>query len=210
MKKQQEEAMHMGTERATDTHQQLGHIVRQLHDALTTLGYDRAIRQITTEIPDARDRLAYVGGMTEAAASKVLNLVDAAAPACGEIAAQAQGLNAQLGGLLAGGGAPASDASVPVLQACAAFTQRTASFAETQRAALTDIMMTQDFQDLSGQVIGKVIEIIGRTERQLVELLVQGAQHEAPVGQAELAGPQVPDKAMQQDDVDDLLASLGF
>lgn len=199
-----------GTERATDTQRQLGGIVRQLHDALQSLGYDHAIRQITTEIPDARDRLAYVGGMTEAAASRVLNLVDAAAPACDEIAAQAQGLNAQLDRLLGDAAEPAAPALRPVLQACAAFTQRTTSFAETQRSTLTDIMLTQDFQDLSGQVIGKVIEIIGRTERQLIELLVQGAQHEVETGSAELAGPQVPEKAMQQDDVDDLLASMGF
>ncbi|MEY8877922.1 MAG: protein phosphatase CheZ [Leptothrix sp. (in: b-proteobacteria)] len=198
--------MLMSTDRSQNTHQQLGGIVRQLHDALESLGYDHAIRQIATEIPDARDRLAYVGGMTEAAASKVLNLVDAAAPACAEIAEQAQSLNRQLDQVLGQGNA----AALPVLQQCAAFTQRTTSFAETQRAALTDIMMAQDFQDLSGQVIGKVIEIISRTERQLVELLVHEAQHEADCASAELAGPQVPEKAMQQDDVDDLLASMGF
>jgi chemotaxis protein CheZ len=85
------------------------------------------------------------------------------------------------------------------------------SFAETQRSALTDIMMAQDFQDLSGQVIGKVIDIISRTEQQLVDLLVHSAPQEVqPEVSAELAGPQVPDKALQQDDVDDLLASLGF
>ncbi|RZS57167.1 protein phosphatase CheZ [Sphaerotilus mobilis] len=200
--------MPTATERASDTQRQLGAIVRQLHDAMQSLGYDQTIRQIATEIPDARDRLAYVGGMTEAAANKVLNLVDAAAPACDEIAAQARGLNEQLDRLLGGAGA---DPHAPVLQACAAFTQRTSSFAETQRSTLTDIMLTQDFQDLSGQVIGKVIEIISRTERQLVDLLVQGAQaQEGHASSAELAGPQVPDKAMQQDDVDDLLAAMGF
>jgi chemotaxis protein CheZ len=202
--------MSVSTDRTQDTQQQLGNIVRQLHDAMQSLGYDHAIRQITAEIPDARDRLAYVGGMTEAAASKVLNLVDAAAPACDEIAEQAQSLNEQLDRMLGHGAEAAAPVLRPVLQQCAAFTQRTNSFAETQRAALTDIMMTQDFQDLSGQVIGKVIEIISRTERQLVELLVQGAQLDLNTTSAELAGPQVPDKAMHQDDVDDLLASMGF
>ena len=68
------------------SYDRLGHIVRQLHDALRTLGYDAALRRIAHEIPDARDRLAYVGQMTEAAANKVLNLVDGAAPGCDEIA----------------------------------------------------------------------------------------------------------------------------
>ncbi len=189
-----------------DTYQQLGGIVRQLHDALHSLGYDHAIRRIANEIPDARDRLAYVGGMTEAAANKVLNLVDAASPACDEVETRADALASSLEAELQGTHPPH-----PLLQECASFTQRVSSFAETQRSALTDIMMAQDFQDLSGQVIGKVIDIISRTEQQLVELLVHSAPHEIQAeDSAELAGPQVPDKALQQDDVDDLLASLGF
>jgi chemotaxis protein CheZ len=73
-------------------------------------------------------------------------------------------------------------------------------------------MMTQDFQDLSGQVIKKVIAIISQTEQQLLSLLMHSApdhlEFERP--KAELAGPQVPDKALRQDDVDEMLASLGF
>jgi chemotaxis protein CheZ len=189
-----------------DTYQQLGGIVRQLHDALQSLGYDHAIRRIANEIPDARDRLAFVGGMTEAAANKVLNLVDAASPACDEVESRADALTSSLQAELQG-----AHPAHPLLQECTSFTQRVSSFAETQRSALTDIMMAQDFQDLSGQVIGKVIDIISRTEQQLVDLLVHSAPQEVqPEVSAELAGPQVPDKALQQDDVDDLLASLGF
>ena len=193
-----------------DTRRQLGHIVRQLHDALSALGYDRAIRQITAEIPDARDRLAYVGGMTEAAASKVLNLVDAATPACVDLSDRAESLSRELGQALDPAADRAASPHAPLLEACAEFSRRTSSFVETQRSTLTDIMMAQDFQDLSGQVIGKVIDIISRTEQQLVELLVHSAPQELAAVSTELAGPQVPDKAMQQDDVDDLLASMGF
>ena len=76
-------------------------------------------------------------------------------------------------------------------------------------------MMAQDFQDLSGQVIKRVIDIISRTEQQLVELLQETAPQEviaaAAAASAEmLQGPQDPDKAMKQNDVDDLLASMGF
>ncbi len=65
-----------------ETRQQLGGIVRQLHDALQTLGYDTVLHEVTQEIPDARERLAYVGAMTEQAADRVLTLVDMAKPEC--------------------------------------------------------------------------------------------------------------------------------
>lgn len=177
-----------------ETYQQLGGIVRQLHDALRTLGYDTVLQEVAHEIPDARERLAYVGEMTERAATKVLTLVDAAKPGCVTLAEQGEALLA--------------DASAPP-EALRDYVRRSVSEARTQHGALNDIMMTQDFQDLSGQVINKVITIISRTEQQLLELLVQTADAQPKVS-TELAGPQVPDKALKQDDVDDLLASLGF
>lgn len=189
------------------SYDRLGHIVRQLHDALRTLGYDAALRRIAHEIPDARDRLAYVGQMTEAAANKVLNLVDGAAPGCDEIAQRTERLTAQLGN--SPGKADAASAT-PLLSECADYAAHVGSFAETQRSVLTDIMLAQDFQDLSGQVIGKIINIITRTEQQLLDLLVHSGPQEATPEAEALEGPQVPDKAMKQDDVDDLLASLGF
>jgi chemotaxis protein CheZ len=186
-----------------ECHERLGGIVRQLHEALSALGHDHVIRQIAHELPDARDRLAYVGGMTEAAANKVLNLVDVATPACRDMAERASQLHSALM-------SDAPDPAAPLLAQCADLTQAVAAFSDQQRSVLTDIMMAQDFQDLSGQVIGKVIQIINRTENQLVELLLQTAPPTPAAPSAELTGPQVPEKAFQQDDVDDLLSSLGF
>jgi chemotaxis protein CheZ len=109
-----------------------------------------------------------------------------------------------------------------LLTVCSKFAGTSAKFAEGQANALSDIMMAQDFQDLSGQVIKKVIDIINRTEMQLVHLLIDSAPESATAGVQEvlrgpatvddhvLEGPQVSDKALQQSDVDDLLASLGF
>ena len=91
-----------------------------------------------------------------------------------------------------------------------AFAERSVEVASLQQDALNDIMMAQDFQDLSGQVINKVIKIISRTEKQLLELLVSTTPPPKVETPAVLEGPQTPDKAMKQDDVDDLLASLGF
>ncbi|HMW24128.1 MAG TPA: protein phosphatase CheZ [Burkholderiaceae bacterium] len=194
---------HSGRLSPDASYERLGGIVRQLHDALRSLGYDAQLRRIANEIPDARDRLAYVGQMTEAAANKVLNLVDGASPGCDEIAQRTERLGEKLL-------APAAAGGATLLADCADYVAHVGSFAETQRAVLTDIMLAQDFQDLSGQVIGKIIDIITRTERQLLDLLVHSGPHEPPPEEEALEGPQIPEKAMQQDDVDDLLASLGF
>jgi chemotaxis protein CheZ len=179
--------------------QQLGAIVRQLHDALRTLGYTTALQEVAQQISDARERLAYVGQMTERAAHKVLSLVDQAQPGCSELVREGQALLSSA--VTPGDAAPAWQA----------FARKSVNQAQSQQDTLSSIMMAQDFQDLSGQVIHKVIAIISRTEAQLVELLMQNTlpadtQQAAPL----LSGPQVPDKAMAQNDVDELLASMGF
>jgi chemotaxis protein CheZ len=196
----------------------LGTIVRELHEALGALG-DNQLHSIVEEIPNARDRLAYVGKMTEDAANKVLNLVELAKPDCDDLASRGLELGESLQRL-----AGADDLSVEkargLLNTCGSFARRTAEFSERQRSVLSDIMMAQDFQDLSGQVIKKVIDIITRTEMQLLHLLVDSSAklNKAPVvplaalsvDTHQLEGPQVAAQAMQQSDVDDLLASMGF
>jgi chemotaxis protein CheZ len=170
------------------------------------------LQSLVEEIPNARDRLAYVGKMTEDAANKVLSLVETAKPGCDALAAQGVALERALSG------APLNAEQTPGLLAdCRQFAGQAAAFAEGQGAVLDDIMMTQSFQDLSGQVIKKVIDIITRTERQLVTLLIEsapaaasGAQAATNVDTHKLEGPQTAEKALQQNDVDDLLASLGF
>jgi chemotaxis protein CheZ len=188
-----------------------------MHEALTVLGGNQ-LHAIVEEIPNARDRLAYVGKMTEDAANKVLNLVDAAKPECDDLTKRGLELSESLTRM-----AESPDLSVEraraLMMVCGKFAERTAKFSGDQAAVLSDIMMAQDFQDLSGQVIKKVIDIITRTELQLVQLLVDSAPAEkadaAPLGEVTvdnhvLEGPQTADAALKQDDVDDLLASLGF
>jgi chemotaxis protein CheZ len=201
----------------------LGAITREMHEALTALGGNQ-LHNIVAEIPDARDRLAYVGKMTEDAANKVLTLVETAKPECDDLSTRGIELGQSLARMAA-----ADDLSVEraraLLGVCGKFAERSAKFAEGQASVLSDIMMAQDFQDLSGQVIKKVIDIINRTEMQLVHLLLDSAPAEvsaaatssvaaatvaATVDTHVLEGPQTADNALQQTDVDDLLASLGF
>jgi chemotaxis protein CheZ len=197
----------------------LGAITREMHEALSVLGGNQ-LHAIVEEIPNARDRLAYVGKMTEDAANKVLTLVETAKPECDDLAGRGLELRDSLNRMAA---APTLDVDKArgLMLACAKFSEKTALFSQRQGDVLSDIMMAQDFQDLSGQVIKKVIDIITRTELQLVELLVESAPVSAKPDAAPsnepitvdnhvLEGPQTAEQALQQGDVDDLLASLGF
>jgi chemotaxis protein CheZ len=150
-----------------------------------------AVEHAVHELPDACERLRYVKEMTEKASNKVFALVD-------RTQAQAAALQEQAT-LLEAAGLPA--------EAVALLRQQ----AEHQQAWATELLMSQDFQDLSGQVINKVIGLMTSVEKPLETLLTHAgttAQDHTQVG--DLAGVQTPDKALKQDDVDDLLASLGF
>lgn len=193
----------------------LGSITREMHEALSVLGGNQ-LHSIVDEMPNARDRLAHVGKMTEEAANKVLNLVDAAKPECDDLSKRGVELGQSLSRMAA-----AEDLNVDRARAlmgvCGKFADRTAKFAENQASVLSDIMMAQDFQDLSGQVIKKVIDIISRTEIQLVQLLVDSSPKPEVTEEAtftgethQLQGPQDAAAALAQNDVDDLLASMGF
>ena len=198
----------------------LGSITREMHEALSVLGANQ-LHNIVEEIPNARDRLAYVGKMTEDAANKVLNLVEEAKPACDDLAKRGDELGAALT-RLAQSADYSDEKAKGLLVTCGKFAHSTAQFSSKQAEVLSDIMMAQDFQDLSGQVIKKVIDIITRTEMQLVQLLIdsspdavvstKAAASEGTVSVDDhvLEGPQTADNALKQDDVDDLLASLGF
>ena len=201
-----------------EAYARLGAITREMHEAFSVLGGSTELHQVVEEFPNARERLSHVGKMTEDAANKVLNLVDTAKPECDDLAKRGEELAQSLTRMAA-----TQDLSVERARAlmgvCGKFAERTAGFASKQGDILSDIMMAQDFQDLSGQVIKKVIDIINRTELQLVQLLIDSAPNAAEAqsktveftGQThELQGPQASDKALGQSDVDDLLASLGF
>ena len=193
-----------------DALDQLDERVRRLGATLAELGWDGALHLLADEIPDARERLAYVGQMTETAANKVLNMVDAAQPVCQSAAADAEALAGRLAVLAAHPDLGVGEARAALAEAVEALRHQ-GGVVRGQSGVLTDIMMAQDFQDLSGQVIEKVVTIISHTELQLRMLLAQteGRSVVAPP-LATLQGPQVPDKAAAQQDIDDLLASMGF
>lgn len=193
----------------------IGHMTRALHDSLRGLGLDKLIEKAASDIPDARDRLDYVARLSEQAAQKVLNATDEANPLQDGIDRSARDLTTSWQAALA---APEGEADWRALA------ERTMRELETSRAAagatkgyLMDIMMAQDFQDLTGQVIGKVTTIAQNLEQQLVQMLVDFAPAEVKreFDNSLMNGPQInptgtADVVANQGQVDDLLDSLGF
>lgn len=199
-------------------HHSIGLLTRQLHDALSGLSLTDKLKDLAEEIPDAKSRLSYITRLTGEAAEKVLNRVDLAKAQQDHIAAETR----RIGKLIV----KDPVAAVAKGHVMNFITDVEKSTKEVDQH-LTEIMMAQDFHDLTGQVIAKVVALAANIEEQLVQLLIQTAPQEAnlkPVAPPApaplthhpvLAGPAInpkgdPDVVSGQSEVDDLLASLGF
>lgn len=195
-------------------HQQIGALTRQLHDSLNGLGLADKVKEWSGELPDAKSRLSYIARLTGEAAEKVLNRVDQAKAEHDHIASETR----RIGELIT---------KDPVGAVARGHVMNFISDVEQSSKKvdehLTEIMMAQDFHDLTGQVIAKVVNLAATIEEQLLLLLVQTAPPESkeklpPTPENKgpaLAGPVVAGQAFtevvtDQSQVDDLLASLGF
>jgi chemotaxis protein CheZ len=201
-----------GEDGNTELFDRLGHIVRQLHDSLRELGYDRSLSDIATEVTDATDRLEYIATLTEQAANKVLNSIDEAMPVQDQLIARARDIDGRWAALF--DGKLGVDEFKTLAHDSRGFATAVADTGEAEKARLMEIMMAQDFQDITGQIIKKVVTITQKLERELAQLLVDTAPQQKGKDKEKvvdlLAGPAVPASAMAQNDVDDLLADLGF
>lgn len=199
---------------------ELGKMTREIHESIQNFRMDSRIADLAeTDIPDAKDRLEYVITMTENAANTVLGVVERSSPLAEKLSDQSKNLNEQWQKFrrreLDANGLREMGQDVESF------------FAESDRmmtdllSGFTEVLMAQDFQDLTGQIIRRVINLVDEIESNLVELIkIQGENYqreEKVVEKTEtvLDGPQIPgkesDEVMKgQDDVDDLLASLGF
>lgn len=194
-----------------EVHHKIGHLTRQLHDALSELGIADRLRGTVGEIPDAKSRLTYIARLTGEAAEKVLNRVDQAKAEHERLSVETQSVRAAM-------------LKDPVSAVASGqlfnFLNDVERIGREMDVHLTEIMMAQDFHDLTGQVIARVVSLAANIEEQLVQLLLQTAPASAPASIAEakregLQGPVVnpegnTDVVTDQSQVDDLLASLGF
>ena len=209
-----------------DVYRFIGVLTRQHHDSLNELGYADQLRGAVNSLPDAKSRLSYISRLTGEAAEKVLTRVDLAKTVHDSVAKETQRIAALI-------------VKDPVKAVARGELMNYVDFVNQSNEAidqhLTEIMMAQDFHDLTGQVIARVVSLATTIEDQLVQLLIQTAPpavtamaalapENIEVAQAaslhsleteNLAGPVVDgegrnDVVTDQSQVDDLLASLGF
>jgi Chemotaxis protein len=205
-----------------DVIHRIGNLIRMLRDSMRALGLDKEVEKAAQAIPDARDRLTYIASMTEQAAERSLNAIDRAQPIQNDISARATMLAQRY----------QTERDDPQLMAdVESFLNDLPKMVDSTNRELLEIMMAQDFQDLTGQVIKKMMDVIRGVEFQLLQVVLDNVPQEAAredyqrrideLKQMEdsrresfLHGPQVrsgeADVMDSQSQVDDLLAELGF
>lgn len=199
---------------ARELRDRVGRLTRDLHESLQELRLDVTLADMATEIPDARNRLKYVTEMCERSAQKVLDTLDELSPLQDASRDDAKALLTRWSTMLDERRRP-QEGYMALFEATRA--HLAASIERTDKTASlhSDIMMAQDFQDLTGQVCRKIEGITERIETQLLKLLIDTAPEDHRKRHQEmLEGPQVvagrADAVASQGEVDDLLSSLGF
>ena len=194
----------------------IGHMARELHNTLHELGYDKLLETTMSALPDAKDRLAYVANLTEQAACRVLNATDVANPLVEDVENSSKALGKRWDKMFA------NQLSVDEFKQLASDTrvflnEQVPQKTQATRAQLTEIMMAQDFQDLTGQVIKKIVSLAQGLESGLMSVLIEVVPEARRTDEVNnlMNGPVVnsegrSDVVVNQQQVDDLLDSLGF
>lgn len=223
----------LSSEQSDEFVNRIGNLVRMLRESMKELGLDRAVEKAAEIIPDARGRLSYIATMTEQAAERALNAVDRAQPIQDGLETQAKDLSRQWEAWFEN--PEAIDGAKALVLDTRAFLDDLPTATSATSKELMEIIMAQDFQDLTGQVIKKLMELVQQIEHQLLDLIVDSvyeegerdeirqriADHVKQPGDSEsddpstlLNGPQIDPEAVDvvssQDQVDDLLDELGF
>lgn len=220
----------LSADRDQRLYQEVGRLTRSLHESIRNFQIDAQSSEqaeALSKMGDASDRLDYVVQMTSRAANKTLDLVEETMPMASQIKVDADAIRAEWARLRRREMKPAEFRAL--YGRIDLFLGRLSSDADKVHANLSEILMAQDFQDLTGQVIQKVTNLVKEVEESLVRLVLMassvdeltGTVHdnvrkESPVKDMNKGeGPQIKavereDTVDGQDDVDDLLSSLGF
>jgi len=214
-----------GDEAAERIITRIGQLTRTLRESMRELGLDTQVEKAAVAIPDARDRLEYVASMTEQAAERALTSIEIAKPLQEQLQKDAQALESRWQQWF---DAPMEiDDARQIVRDTRSYLQELPSITQATNTQLMEIMLAQDFQDLTGQVIKKIMDVVYNIEQQLLAVLLENisperrAEIQAVVsgtvgsGDTLLNGPQVnptqhTDVVADQEQVDDLLTSLGF
>ncbi len=209
----------LATMRETSLFQELGKLTREFHETLNSFRQDVDLANMAEqEFPDAKERLNYVITMTQQAADRTLNSVESALPLCDSLTQNTEQLKLRWKRF------QSRELSANEFRALVhdidGFLDASHEDSGKLKEQLNDILMAQDYQDLTGQIIRKVIGLVDNVEKGLVNLIKISGARIAPVENKKedadvLEGPQIPGMKSNsavngQDEVDDLLSSLGF
>ena len=201
--------------------QQVGRLARELHDSINSFVLDAGLEDIARhEMPDAAQRLRYVIATTEQAANVTLSAVEDSLPLADSLRSDAHDLAEKCAGLDL---RQLSDGDYRDLSGeLSGFFAATQTNTRALHEKLSDVLMAQAYQDITGQIIRKVIDLVNDVEDKLVELVrisgqpaTDAKQQPKTLENTASQGPVVPgvdkgDLVRGQDDVDELLSSLGF
>lgn len=208
-------------------YQEVGRLTRSLHESIRNFQIDTRNpdqQEALSKMSDASDRLNYVVDMTSKAANRTMDLVDEAMPRASTLKAQAGELHIEWQKLRRR--ELSADQFRALYGRMDQFLLHMVDESEFLYGNLSEILLAQDFQDLTGQTIQKVTTLVKEVEENLLSLVVMaghvdqltGTVHELGDESTNIAkgeGPQMnaeerEDVVSGQDDVDDLLSSLGF
>ncbi|ART81117.1 protein phosphatase CheZ [Oceanisphaera avium] len=212
---------------AKDLVEQVGQLTRQLHDSLQEFRNDPRLPELAeSEIPDARERLSYVIDMTDKAANRTMDAVEASLPIADRLSDNITSVLPGWRELMAR--QLELNKFKDLCTELDGFLHNSEQDANQLRNLLTEILMAQDYQDLTGQMIRRVINLVQEVEAKLVAILtvfgrlpgMEAIQQKAEAKKSKVAditaeGPILnkehrEDVVSDQDGVDDLLSSLGF
>ncbi len=209
--------------REDDLYRAVGTLTRDLHESLTKFVEDEHLQKITSEeLPDASERLQSIIAMTADAANKTLDAVDSSLLRLSSIQELIEKIDPLWNALMRNRIERSS--FVELCHSVDDFIYQSKTTGKQLQEDLGCIMMAQGYQDLTGQMLQKVISLVGEVEDKLVSFLVTFCEKSKARAQGKTSavdnlapqGPSVTTKdleakvASSQDEVDDLLASLGF
>ena len=213
-------------------YQEVGKLTRELHSAIVNFQIDPHMPQAeeVSQITDATERLSYVVRLTEGAANRTMDLVEQSTPLMNGLSADAKALSADWGRFMRR--EIGAEEFRDLARRVDGFLTRSEKETHEVASHLNDILLAQDYQDLTGQVIKRVTQLVTEVESNLLKLVLMasqvdrfaGIEHDQEVFRKQKEqeklhskgeGPQIhadkrEDVVSGQDDVDDLLSSLGF
>lgn len=205
-----------GADHFKDIFSRIGQLTRLLRDSMANLGLEDTLMEVADAFPNTRDRLNYVVGKTSQAADCALTCVEVARPLQESLSENATGLSERWDEWFAE--PKPLDRARDLVNDTRAYLKEVPDVTRSTNQQLTEIMMAQDFQDLTGQVLQSLMTVIESVEKELISVLVENmSEMESSSVQSDEKlknGPQIHATAegivASQEQVDDLLESLGF